>query len=205
MTPTNIALVTCSTRDSRLGPFITAYVHEILQEELSRRPESPRLSILDLADQNLPLNNEPGIPSLLPESDPTPHYVYEHTRRWSTVVRQYDAFIFVTPQYNWSIPAALKNALDYLFHEWKGKPVGIVTYGGRGGGKAGDHLQNILKAMRMHPAETMAAITVGRKTLEFCLANGRASEEDKEAWRGSGVEGQVRSMFAEILQGSPGP
>ncbi|KAL4742573.1 flavoprotein-like protein [Aspergillus similis] len=204
MMPTNIALVTCSTREPRLNPFITEYVHEILQEELRTRPDSLRLSLIDLADQNLPLYSESAIPSHLPESDPTPHYVHEHTRRWSTVIRQYDAFIFVTPQYNWSIPAALKNALDYLFYEWKGKPAGIVTYGGRGGGKAGDHLQSILKGLRMKPAETMAAITVRSKTLDFCLANGRPSEEDKEAWRGSGVEGQVRSMFAEIL-GFRGP
>ncbi|KAL4752942.1 hypothetical protein BDW72DRAFT_211034 [Aspergillus terricola var. indicus] len=201
MTPTNIALVTCSTRDPRLNPFITEYVHEILQEELRTRPDSPRLSLVDLADQNLPLYSEPAIPSHLPESDPTPHYVHEHTRRWSAVIRQYDAFIFVTPQYNWSVPATLKNALDYLFYEWKGKPAGIVTYGGRGGGKAGDHLQSILKGLRMKPAENMAAITVGSKTLEFCLANGRPSQEDKEAWRGSGIEGQVRSMFTEICKG----
>ncbi|KAL4990621.1 flavoprotein-like protein [Aspergillus falconensis] len=202
MTPTNIALVACSTREPRISPFITRYIHEILQEETRTRPDSLRLSLIDLVDQNLPLYNEPAVPSQLPESDPTPYYIHEHTRRWSAIIRQYNAFIFVTPQYNWSIPAVLKNALDYLFHEWKGKPAGIVTYGCRGGGKAGDHLQSILKGLRMKPAETMPGITVRSKTLEFCLANGGPSEEDREAWRGSGVEEQVRSMFAEILGGS---
>ncbi|KAL4976649.1 hypothetical protein BDW66DRAFT_134464 [Aspergillus desertorum] len=116
-------------------------------------------------------------------------------RRWSALIRQYNAFIL-------SISAALKNALDYLFYEWKSKPAGVVTYGGRGGGKAGDHLQSIFKGLRMKPVESMPGITVGSRTLEYCLANGGPSEDDREAWRRSGVEEQVWSMFAEILEGS---
>ncbi|BDD59077.1 hypothetical protein MAP00_004315 [Monascus purpureus] len=155
--PKTIALVTCSIRNPRLNPFITDYVHQILtrynsssnnnnnnnnktnsEKTISTILNGPPtfLEVLDIADQHLPLStNEPAIPAHLPESDPTPHYVNEYSRVWSSKVRRYDAFIFITPQYNWSIPASLKNALDYLFHEWTGKPAGIVSYGGRGGGE----------------------------------------------------------------------
>ncbi|KAJ5129879.1 NADPH-dependent FMN reductase [Penicillium bovifimosum] len=145
MPPKRIAIVTSSTRRPRLNPTITQYVYDVLTTDptlpttpLETPDTNPRhivFEILDLAKQSLPLYDESVIPASLPATDPTPHYSKAHTRAWSELVRQYDAFIFVTPQYNWSIPASLKNALDYLFHEWKGKPAGIVSYGGRGGGR----------------------------------------------------------------------
>ncbi|KAJ5650853.1 uncharacterized protein N7484_004576 [Penicillium longicatenatum] len=135
MPPKHVAIVTCSTRIPRLNPTITQYIHDVLASDPTiptRKATSPSsdaspdtdprhitLTILDLAAQSLPLYDEYVIPASLPPTDPTPHYSKEHTRAWSKVVRQYDAFIFVTPQYNWSIPASLKNALDYLFFEWK--------------------------------------------------------------------------------------
>jgi NAD(P)H-dependent FMN reductase len=124
MPPTNIALITCSTREPRINPSITSHVHELLLSHTKTTNWPGTLSTIDLADQNLPLYNEPVIPSHLPKSDPTPNYVHEHTRAWSRLIRQYDAFIFVTPQYNWSIPASLKNALDYLFSRVGGETGG---------------------------------------------------------------------------------
>ncbi|KAF8932614.1 hypothetical protein BGZ58_006900 [Dissophora ornata] len=200
MAPLNIALVTCSTRNPRVNPFITNYVHSILitiapEEEVS-------LQILDIAQQSLPLYDEPAIPSKLPEADPTPHYQHEHTRQWSTKVRAYDAFIFVTPQYNWSIPASLKNALDYLFFEWKGKPAAIVSYGGHGGNKAADHLRGILGGLRMKAAATAPALTIRSSILGDSLEHGgggRVTDEQVKIWREDGVEEAIRQMFGELI------
>jgi NAD(P)H-dependent FMN reductase len=199
MAPTNIALLTCSTREPRINPFITGYAHEVLDSHIKTTKWTGKVSIIDIADQNLPLYNEPAIPSHLPRSDPTPHYVHEHTRAWSRLIQQYDAFIFVTPQYNWSIPASLKNALDYLFHEWAGKPVGIVTYGGRGGGKAGGHLQSILTGLRMRPAKCIPGIVVQSTAMEDWAGQGCVSKEDRESWKVGGVDSQLQLMFTEIL------
>ncbi|KAL4887574.1 flavoprotein-like protein [Aspergillus karnatakaensis] len=201
MPPSNLAIITCSTREPRLNPYITDYIHSILLQETAHYPSVDKLTltIIDLASQNLPLYNEPAIPSHLPASDPTPHYTHAHTRAWSTLIQQYDGFIFVTPQYNWSIPAALKNALDYLFYEWKGKVAGIVTYGGRGGGKAGEHLQQILTGLRMKPVAMRPGIVVGSAALESCAADGGFQEEDLERWRVCGVEEEVRGMIKEML------
>ncbi|KAL2830976.1 flavoprotein-like protein [Aspergillus pseudoustus] len=202
MAPTNIALVTCSTREPRLNPSITEYVHSILAEEIARTNWPGKISIVDLAAQHLPLYNEPAIPSHLPSQDPTPHYTHAHTRAWSALVKEYDAFIFVTPQYNWSIPASLKNAIDYLFHEWTGKPAGIVTYGGRGGGKAGEHLVGILNGLRMAVAQTRVGIVVRREVMEGWVGSaGGVGEEDREGWRGAGVKEGIRGVFGELVKG----
>lgn len=81
------------------------------------------VELVDLAAVNLPLMDEPKHPRLQ-------QYQHEHTKRWSAMVDAADAFVFVTPEYNHSFPAALKNALDYLSVEWRDKPAGFVTYGG---------------------------------------------------------------------------
>src|SRR5690606_26740662 len=85
------------------------------------------VQLVDLAEVNLPLHDEPKHPRLR-------QYEHEHTRRWSALIERADAFVFVTPEYNHSFGAALKNALDYLNQEWRDKPAGIVSYGGVSGG-----------------------------------------------------------------------
>ena len=205
MSAMKIALVTCSTREPRINPFITKYAHDIIQEaqwdkqKKKKKDNNVSISIIDLQHQNLPLYDEPAIPSHLSSTDPTPQYIHEHTRAWSALVRQYDAFIFITPQYNWSIPASLKNALDYLFYEWKGKPAGIVTYGGRGGGKAGDHLRGVLTGLRMTSVATAPGIVVRSGVMEGCLTKGEVSMEVRETWKSASVEDAIRAMFGELL------
>ncbi|CDM33654.1 hypothetical protein DTO013E5_1434 [Penicillium roqueforti] len=214
MPPKRVAIVTSSTRSPRLNPTITQYVYDVLisdptiptnhSKATDTDPRHITFEILDLAKQSLPLYDESVIPAGLPAEDPTPHYSKAHTRAWSAVVRQYDAFIFVTPQYNWSIPASLKNALDYLYFEWKGKPAGIVSYGGRGGGKAADHLRGILTGLHMRVVGTAPALPV--KFTGFPV--GTLSEEEEKVelderdlvgWREAGVEGMMRNLGMELV------
>ena len=68
-----------------------------------------------------------------------------------------DGFVFIVQEYNHSISAALKNALDYLRDEWNNKAAGIVSYGSVGGARAAEHLRGILGELlvadvRVHPA-----------------------------------------------------
>ncbi|KAJ5764022.1 hypothetical protein N7533_002703 [Penicillium manginii] len=196
MSSKKIAVVVCSIREPRLNPFIARYVLNLAAPYI----ETEAIEILDIGDQGLSLYSEPAVPSHLPETDPTPHYAHNPTRAWSATVQQYSAFIFVTPQYNWSIPAALKNALDLLFHEWRGKPAAIVTYGGRGGGKAEGHLRQILQGLRMNIMPTTPALTVKSTTLDDCLRTQQISVADLDRWREAGVEEQMPSMFVELLK-----
>ncbi|AKV04748.1 putative reductase [Labilithrix luteola] len=85
------------------------------------------VELVDLKEVGLPLIDEPKHPRL-------GQYEHEHTRRWSATVSASDAFVFVTPEYNYSSAPALLNALDFLYTEWLYKPCGFVSYGGVSGG-----------------------------------------------------------------------
>ncbi|OOF94492.1 hypothetical protein ASPCADRAFT_208167 [Aspergillus carbonarius ITEM 5010] len=139
-----IGLITCSQRTPRAGPQITTFV----QSTILKSHPTANLTVIDLAEWNLPMYNEPGIPAYITSAD---EYVHEHTKAWSREIARHDAFIFVTPQYNWGYPASVKNAIDYLSHEWKGKPALVVSYGGHGGGKAAAQLREVLEGVRMRP------------------------------------------------------
>ncbi len=79
-------------------------------------------------------------------------YQHEHTKNWSKTITAGDAFIFVTPEYNYGYPASLKNALDFLFVEWNYKPVAFVSYGGISGGtRSVQMLKQVVTAMKMMP------------------------------------------------------
>jgi NAD(P)H-dependent FMN reductase len=148
--PPKIGIIVCSTRTPRVCPQVAQFVQNTI---LSIKPDTtnphtpvPTTHLIDLATWNLPMYNEPGIPSQI--KDPS-QYAHAHTRAWSAEITRYDAFIFVTPQYNWGYPAVVKNAIDYLYNEWRGKPAAVVSYGGHGGGKCNQQLREVLAGVRM--------------------------------------------------------
>jgi NAD(P)H-dependent FMN reductase len=103
------------------------------------------IDIVDLAELDLPLLDEPDHPRL-------GRYVHQHTKDWSARAAAADAFVLVTPEYNYGYPAALKNAIDYLHHEWKDKPVGFVSYGGVAAGtRAVQQLKQVVTTLKMLP------------------------------------------------------
>lgn len=203
--PTRIGVVTCSTRKPRLNPFLTSYVVEVLAQHQQANPSSSttcvEFEVIDIEAQGLPFYNEPGIPALLPKDDPTPHYAHQHTRDWSAKIRGFDAFIFVTPQYNWSIPASLKNALDFLYHEWSGKPALVVSYGGKGGSKAAEHLQQILASMHVRVAKQVAMFTISVTSVDYCSEKGELDAQEVDKWRADGRQDALVSAFESMKQG----
>ncbi len=108
--------------------------------------------MLDLAEINLPWLDEPKMPA---KGD----YAHEHTLRWKQTIDGLDGLIMVSPQYNGSIPAPLKNAIDTLYGEWENKPILLVTYGFRGGTLAAEHLETVFKIIKAHLLEPRVAIT----------------------------------------------
>jgi NAD(P)H-dependent FMN reductase len=126
-----IAIIVGSTRPNRKAEDVARWV---LAKAQQRRDAT--YEIVDLRDHPLPLLDEPLPPSL-------GKYAKEHTKAWSEVIAQYDAFIFVTPEYNHGISAALKNAIDFVYHEWTNKAAAFVGYGSMGGARAVEHLRGI--------------------------------------------------------------
>src|ERR1700758_1853159 len=113
--------------------------------------------VVDLADFRLPLLDEPNHPRLR-------QYVNPHTHEWSKRVDAADAFVFVTPEYNHGYPASLKNAIDFLHHEWRYKPVGFVSYGGVAAGtRAVQQLKQVVTAVAMMPTQASGNIPFGQQ------------------------------------------
>jgi NAD(P)H-dependent FMN reductase len=132
-----VAVVVGSTRPTRICAGIAAWTLAAAQESSPLDYE-----LLDLAEVNLPFLDEPLKAALH-------QYEHEHTRAWSRLVSSYDGFLFVFPQYNWGYPAVLKNALDFLYLEWRDKPASFLTYGTRGGSKAAAQFTSVLQGLHM--------------------------------------------------------
>ena len=119
-----LVVIIASTRPGRIGDQIGEWI-----AGYASKHSDFDVSISDLAKVNLPIFDEPNHPRLA-------QYTKAHTKKWSKQIDQADAFIIVTPEYNYTMPPALLNAFDYLSNEWKYKPVGFVGYGGTGAVRA---------------------------------------------------------------------
>jgi NAD(P)H-dependent FMN reductase len=82
------------------------------------------------------------------------------------MVAGYDGFVFVFPQYNWGYPAPLKNALDFLYDEWAGKPGALVSHGTRGGGRAAKQLHEVLLGLHMQPIEPYLLLSISHDAVD---------------------------------------
>jgi NAD(P)H-dependent FMN reductase len=149
-----IQFIIGSTRPTRVGPQIASWMIEHMPHDPSVEYE-----IIDLVDFDLPLFNEPVHPV-------HNSYTYDHTKNWSQKIHQGDAFVFLVPEYNAGYPAALKNAIDYLFHEWQNKPVMIASYGAKGGPSASSQLRTVVERLTMRPTPTSPAFTISRESGE---------------------------------------
>lgn len=135
-----LQVVVASTRPGRVG---AAFADWFL--DLARAHGGFDCEEVDLALLGLPFMDEPNHPKLAA-------YQHQHTKDWSATVSRADAFVFVTPEYNYGYNAALKNAIDFLFHEWADKAVSFVSYGGIGAGtRAVQQLKQVVTTLRMVP------------------------------------------------------
>ena len=135
-----LKIIGSTVRPSRQGPAVVDWV-----AAQARAHGAFVVQVLDLQHIGLPLMDEPFHPNLR-------QYTHEHTRQWSHYIDRADAFIFVTAEYNFSYPAPLKNALEYLVHEWAYKAAGIVSYAGVSAGtRAWNALKSDLSSYRMVP------------------------------------------------------
>ncbi|MGH3386657.1 MAG: NADPH-dependent FMN reductase [Nocardioidaceae bacterium] len=141
----HIGIIVGSTRPGRRAEAVARWVHG----EATAHVNAARFEVLDLADFELPLLDEPRPAA---EGD----YRNAATRTWARAVSRCDGFVFVTPEYNHSTSAALKNAIDYLFTEWNHKAAGFVSYGVQGGWRASDHLRAVLA--ELHVADVRTAV-----------------------------------------------
>lgn len=142
MSKPKIAIIIGSTRDVRYGIKPSKWVYEVASKRSDMAVE-----LVDLRDFPLPFFNEKASNAWVPTEDET-------GRRWQEKVADFDGYIFVTPEYNRSIPASLKNALDFAYPEWNRKAAAVVGYGSLGGARAVEHLRTIAIELQMAATRT---------------------------------------------------
>lgn len=165
----NIAIILGSTRPNRVGGIVANWVYDT-----AKRQSDASFELLDLAEVALPLFDE-GLPPA------TGVYTKQHTRDWAAKIASFDGFIFVTPEYNHSIPAALKNALDFVYAEWNNKAAGIVSYGAASGIRAAEQLRLILGELQIATVRAQVTLDSYRDFEDFY--DFRPTEQHVEALR----------------------
>jgi NAD(P)H-dependent FMN reductase len=154
--PLKLAIVIGSTRPGRVGPSVAAWFLGVAREH-----GAFDVTLIDLADLDLPLLDEPHHPS-------KQLYQHAHTKRWAELVADADAFVFVTPEYDYFAPAGLVNAIQYLSKEWKYKAAGIVSYGGISGGlRSTQMVRLLLSNLDAHPLKDSVSVQfIGRRVAD---------------------------------------
>lgn len=159
-------VIIASTRPGRIGlPVGTWFA------EQARSHAKFEVNVVDLAEVNLPFLDEPKHPKMQ-------QYEHEHTKAWSKTIAAADAFVIVTPEYNFSAPASLINALDFLYTEWNYKPAGFVSYGGISGGlRSVEHAKQILTTIKVVPIVEAVALPFAAKSVSDGKFSGSEANE----------------------------
>jgi NAD(P)H-dependent FMN reductase len=145
-----IQLIIGSTREGRNADKFATWV----QDQVAKNTDI-ELEVVDLKDWDLPFMTSSVSPAVAPIDTP-------EAKAWSAQISKAEGFIFLTSEYNRSIPASLKNAFDYLKPEWEEKPAAVVSYGFiDGGASATNHLRDILDWFKMPVAEPFVNVKMG--------------------------------------------
>ena len=172
-----VAIILGSTRPGRNGEAVAKWVHDIAGRRMDATFE-----LIDLRDFNLPLLDEPLSPVLGQYSQP-------HTKAWAAKSAEFDAFVFVTLEYNHGIPGALKNAIDFLFREWNHKAAGFVSYGGQANGaRAVEQLRLVMAELHVATVRSQVLLSLFSDFENFSVFK-----------PGAGREAAVTAMLDEVL------
>jgi NAD(P)H-dependent FMN reductase len=164
---TRIGIIIGSTRPGRKADAVAQWVHSIASEH-----SSAEFELVDIMDLELPFLDEAVPPSF-------GQYANAHTKKWAEKIATFDGFIFVTPEYNHSVPGALKNALDFVYGEWNNKAAGFVGYGSLGGVRAVEHLRVIMAELQVADVRTAVALSIFTDFENF--TNFKPSEFQRES------------------------
>jgi NAD(P)H-dependent FMN reductase len=154
-----LKVIIASTRPGRVGLPVSQWFVEV-----AKKAGTFNVEVLDLAEINLPFFDEPNHPA-------QQMYTKDHTKKWSAQIDSADAFVVVIPEYNFTMPATLLNAFDYLYKEWNYKAVGFVSYGGISGGtrsvQTAKLFMTTFKMMPIYEAVTIPSISQHIKEGKF--------------------------------------
>ena len=154
---TTISVIIGSTRQGRFSEKPARWIVELV------RGRNVDARLLDLRDYPMPFFDEamtPGRPGRAP-------YANEVVRRWTAEIAAADAFVFVTPEYNYGPPAVLKNAIDWVYPEWNRKAAAFVSYGSAMGARAVQQLRETAIELQLAPVRSSVHIPVATLWAHF--------------------------------------
>lgn len=155
----NIAVIMSTTRATRFADIPAKWICD-----LARARGDMAIELIDLRDYPMPFFDETASNAWVPSHDET-------AQRWQRKVAEFDGYIFVTAEYNRSVPAVLKNALDYAYPEWNRKPAACLGYGSVGGARAVEQLRLICVELQMAP--TRSGVHIQGADFFEALQNGK--------------------------------
>ncbi|MFJ8747435.1 NADPH-dependent FMN reductase [Embleya sp. NPDC127516] len=164
-----VGIIIASTRPGRVGETVARWVHEVAVKQ-----GGAEFELVDLKDVGLPHLDEP-VPALMRR------YSQPHTHRWAATVASFDAYVFVTPEYNRTFPGALKSAIDFVYAEWNDKSAGFVGYGTNGGVLAVEQLRNVMGALGIAAVRDQVALSLHNDFVDFTAFEPQAHQEDAVA------------------------
>ena len=175
---TCLGVILGTVRPNRVGASVAQWV-----ADKANAVEGVEAEVIDIASFSLPLFAEPMPPAMAAPRDPA-------GAKFNETVSSYDALIFVSPEYNHSIPGALKNAIDFLEPKaLANKGVGFVGYSFSGGVRQVEHLRQIL-------ANFEAAMVAQQVSLSLITDFENKSEFKPGAHHDNEVQGMVAAMVA---------
>lgn len=165
-----LGVIVASTREGRAGlPIAEWFLTH------ARQHGGFDAQLLDLKAIDLPLLSEPNHPRLQ-------RYTQDKTKAWSAQVAACDAFVIVTPEYNFSSPPALINALDHLYLEWNYKAAGLVSYGGMSGGMRSVQMTKLLlTSLKIVPLSEAVAIPFYSQSIDADTGAFKGTEAHEKA------------------------
>jgi NAD(P)H-dependent FMN reductase len=165
-----VGIIVGSTRPGRHADVVANWVLEN-----AKKRSDAQFEIVDIKDFNLPLLDEPVPPS-------QGQYSHPHTKTWAQKVASFDAYIFVTPEYNHAPSAALKNAIDFLYGEWNNKAAAFVSYGASAsGGRAVEQLRLVMAELQIADVRAQVLLSLFTDFENFSVFKPNAVHENAMA------------------------
>ncbi|KAI1814782.1 NADPH-dependent FMN reductase [Poronia punctata] len=185
--PKSVALIAMSLRPKAVGPNVAAFVQPYFEKSLGAA--DIKVVPVNLRDFNLPIYNENITPMMVPMYG---EFQHEHSKAWSAEIAKHDGYVIVIPEYNGGMAGGTKNAIDYLWNEWQGKPLTIVSYGAHGGSRSSDQAKQVLGvgSMGLHIMETRPQLAFADPMAEVgdLLSKGEFSDASKTKWEAQADE-----------------
>src|SRR5881296_3213060 len=161
-----LAIIIGSTRPGRKGEAVAKWVYEIAQKR-----SDAEFELVDIKEFNLPLLDEPVSPIM-------GQYTHQHTKTWSAKIASFDAYVFVTPEYNHTTSGALKNAIDFLYREWVNKAAGFIAYGGASGARAVENLRLIMAELQVATVRAQVGLSMFTDFQNFTVLKPAPTQEN---------------------------